>query len=77
MTKLTQKQADLFVFIKEFISGNGYPPTRTEMARHFDILPNAAQARLKALIKKGAVTYKIGVMRSTLPVKGYRVSIKQ
>ena len=76
MTKLTQKQADLFVFIKDFISENGYPPTRVEMADHFDIRPNAAQARMTALIKKGAVTHKIGVMRSTLPVKGFRVRIK-
>lgn len=76
MPKLTQKQADMLAYIKEFIKLNTYGPTRVEMAEHFEIHPNAAQDRVKALIRKGALRQDIGRMRSTIPVKGFRVFIK-
>lgn len=76
MPKLTQKQADMFYYIKDYINENGYPPSRVEMARNFGINPNAAQARIEGLIKKGAVRHKAGVLRSTVPIKGFRVRIK-
>ena len=76
MSKLTQKQADTFNFIKSFIKDNGYGPTRVDIAGNFDINPNAAQQRVEGLIRKGAVTHIRGVMRSLVPVKGYRVKVK-
>lgn len=76
MTALTEKQAEVFEFIKDFITINRYSPTRMEIAEAFNIQPNAAQARLVGLIKKGAVTTARGKMRSIVPVKGYRVRIK-
>ena len=76
MTKaLTKKQADTLAFIKDFIKANGYGPTRVDIADNFGVKPNAAQARVEGLIRKGAVTHKKGVMRSLLPVKGFRVRI--
>ena len=77
MTLLTEIQADTFYFIREFIEENGYSPTRAEIAEHYDITGNAAQQRVEALIRKGAVTHKYGVMRSLRPTKGYRVSIEK
>lgn len=76
MPLLTQKQADILGFIKEFISNKGFSPTRVEMADAFKIQPNAAQGRVEALIRKGAVTQELGKMRSIIPVKGFRVRIK-
>jgi len=76
MTALTEKQAEVFEFIKDFISINHFSPTRMEIAEAFSIQPNAAQARLVGLIKKGAVTTAAGKMRSIVPVKGYRVRVK-
>ena len=76
MTALTEKQADAYMFIKDFIAANKYPPTRSEIAEAFDIQPTAAQARLEALIKKGAVTVVAKKGRSIVPVKGYRMKVK-
>ena len=76
MSKLTQKQADTFYYIREFIKVNGFGPTRTDIAEHFDIYPNAAQSRVEALVRKDAVTHIKGVMRSLMPTKGYRVRVK-
>ncbi len=76
MEPLTEKQAEVFEFIKDFITINHYPPTRQEIAEAFDIQPNAAQARLTGLVKKGAVTVVPRKMRSIVPVKGFRVRIK-
>ena len=75
MTALTEKQAEVFEFIKDVITLNRYSPTRMEIAEAFNIQPNAAQARLVGLIKKGAVTTARGKMRSIVPVKGFRVRI--
>ena len=76
MQELTQKQADVLDYIKDFIVVNKYSPTRSEIAEAFDIQPNAAQSRVVGLIKKGAITYAAGKMRSIVPVKGFRVRVK-
>ena len=73
---LTQIQADTLEYIKDYVTINNYSPTRAEIAEAFDINPNAVQARVAALIKKGAVSHKTGVMRSTFPIKGFKVVIK-
>lgn len=75
MAELTEKQAEVFYFIKDFIETEGYPPSRAEMACEFEISQNAIQLRVKALVKKGALTFKQGKQRSTLPVKGFRVRV--
>lgn len=74
---LTQIQADTLSFIKGFIKDNKFPPTRVEISEAFEILPNAAQSRVEALIRKGALTHKVGAGRSTFPVKGFKVRIKR
>lgn len=74
---LTQIQSDTLDFIKDYIKINKFPPTRKEIAESFGIHVNAAQLRVEALIKKGAATHRPGVLRSTLPVKGFKVVIKE
>ena len=77
MAALTEKQAEVLEFIKDFIFINGFSPTRSEVAEAFNIQPNAAQVRIQGLIKKGAVTSQSGKQRSTVPVKGFRVRISR
>lgn len=77
MTELTEKQAEVLELIKKHIAVNGFPPTRAEIALVFNIQPNAVQARLAGLIKKGAVTDVPGKTRSIVPVKGFKMRIKQ
>lgn len=76
MNELTQKQADTLAFIKGFIADNSYSPSREEVGKNFGIFPNAAQLRISALIKKGALTEAKGIFRSIAPVKGFRVRVK-
>ena len=73
---LTQIQADTLNYIKDYVKINNFSPTRAEIAEAFDINPNAAQARVLGLIRKGAVTQTEGVMRSTFPIKGFKVVIR-
>ena len=39
--KLTDRQKEIFTFIKKYIKKNSYPPSRREIADHFEIQPNA------------------------------------
>ena len=64
MRKLTDRQIEILEFIKEHIDDYGYPPTSVEIGENFGIYPNAAWEHVKALNKKGAVTYQPGKMRS-------------
>ena len=76
MIKLTEKQAEVLEYIKDYIVINKFPPTRSEIAEAFEVGANAIQDRIDGLIKKGAVTQQHGKQRSTVPVKGFRVRIK-
>ena len=54
--KLTDRQRDVYKFIREKIRGRGYGPTVREIAAHFGILsPNGVVCHLKALEKKGLI----------------------
>ena len=74
--KLTQKQADVLAFIKVFIKEVEFSPNATDIAHHFDFYPNAAWCHIKALEKKGALTYERGQQRTIRPVKGFKVEVK-
>ena len=76
MKALTQKQAAVLAYIKEFIVEFKFSPTRSEIGDHFKIRPNAAQVRVEGLLRKGAVTHVKGKSRSTYPVEGFVVTIK-
>jgi repressor LexA len=51
--ELTDRQKEIFDFVKAFIRERGYPPSVREIGKHFDIYPRAVFDHLKALEKKG------------------------
>src|SRR5437899_5654533 len=61
---LTPRQAEILALIREHIDETGFPPTRAEIAAAFGFLsPNAAEAHLRALEKKGAIEIVAGTSR--------------
>ena len=70
MKNLTTRQSEIFEFIKKEIEFNGYPPTRSEIAKVFGFKsPNAAEDHLKALKKKGVLNIVSGASRGISIVK--------
>lgn len=56
MDSLTQRQQDVFEFIRDKIKNRGYGPTVREIGENFDISsPNGVMCHLKALEKKGLI----------------------
>ena len=56
MTKdLTERQDEIFSFIKEAIRESGYPPTVREIGERFNITVKGAYDHLKAIEKKGFI----------------------
>jgi repressor LexA len=51
--ELTERQKEIFNFIKTFIKTRGYPPSVREIGEHFQIYPRAVFDHLKALERKG------------------------
>src|SRR4051812_48484403 len=64
MKPLTSQQQKILDFIREALDGSGFPPTRAEIARALNFRsPNAAEAHLRALEKKGAIEILRGAAR--------------
>ena len=62
--KLTSRQREVLNFISEFIEKHRFPPTRSELSKHFGFKsPNAAEAHLRALEKKAVIGIERGVSR--------------
>lgn len=56
LTSLTERQREIYDFIKEKIESRGYGPTVREIGAAFDIRsPNGVMCHLKALVKKGLI----------------------
>ncbi len=71
MQKLTRRQDEILTFIRDCIRRQGYPPTRNEIALRFGFRsPNAAEAHLRALDRKGAIRLESGVSRGIRVVGG-------
>jgi repressor LexA len=61
---LTSRQKQILIFISEFIDKHKYPPTRSELSKHFGFRsPNAAEAHLRALEKKAVIGIERGAAR--------------
>ncbi|NBO90784.1 MAG: transcriptional repressor LexA [Planctomycetia bacterium] len=59
LSTLTQKQREIYDYIKEHIEANGYPPTVRDIGKAFQIeSPNGVMCHLNALVKKGAIIRK-------------------
>lgn len=55
--ELTQRQQDIYRFLKDKIMNRGYGPTVREIGNHFGIRsPNGVMCHLRALEKKGLIT---------------------
>lgn len=63
MIKLTTTQFETLEFIRHFQKEKGFPPSRSEIAQHFKIAQNAANDRVIALEKKGALAIIPGIAR--------------
>ena len=62
---LTERQRDVFEFLREMIVSHGYGPTVREIGQHFKInSPNGVMSHLKALEKKGLISRKPGMSRA-------------
>ncbi len=58
-SQLTERQKEIYDFIREQIMEKGYPPTVRDIGENFDIKsPNGVMCHLKALEKKGLITRK-------------------
>jgi repressor LexA len=57
LASLTERQREIYNFIKEKIESRGYGPTVREIGAAFDIRsPNGVMCHLKALVKKGLIS---------------------
>ncbi len=62
--RLTPRQREILRFISEFIEKHKFPPTRSELSRHFGFRsPNAAESHLRALEKKAVIGIERGLSR--------------
>src|SRR5262249_44792837 len=63
--QLTERQRDVYEFIRDKIRGRGYGPTVGEIADHSEISsPNGVMAHLKALEKKGLIPREPNMSRA-------------
>jgi len=61
---LTPRQQEILDFIRNSLDERGAPPTRLEICQAFGFAsPNAAEAHLRALARKGAITMEAGSAR--------------
>lgn len=70
--KLTSRQKEILDYISDTLNTHGFPPTRAEIATQFQFKsPNASEAHLRALARKGAIELLNGTSR------GIRVKMEQ
>lgn len=61
---LTERQQEVYNFLKRFLETEGVPPTRAEISRELGFRsPNAAEEHLRALARKGAIEMMSGMSR--------------
>ena len=62
--KLTDRQQEILIFIQQFTSENGFPPTLREIGKHFQISSTFGVKRhLEALVKKGHINIESNASR--------------
>lgn len=67
LDKLTERQREVYEFIREKIRARGYGPTVREIGAHFEISsPNGVMCHLKALEKKGLINREPNMSRAIM-----------
>jgi len=61
---LTDRQAAVLQFLRDYISERGYSPSVRDVAAWFGISPHGAERHLQALEQKGAIDRTARVARS-------------
>jgi len=69
LKKMTEKQQNIFDFIKSVIRDSGYPPTVSEIGDKFGITVKGAYDHLKAIEKKGYIRTEQNKSRAIVIVK--------
>ena len=65
LAQLTERQKDVYEFIRDKIRNRGYGPTVREIGDHFGISsPNGVMCHLKALEKKGLISREPNMSRA-------------
>ena len=64
MRAITERQAQVLIFIENYIQHNHYSPTVMEVGAHFKITPRAAYDPVIALKNKGCITCEVGKCRT-------------
>ncbi len=65
MQSLTERQREIYDFVRDKIVGRGYGPTVRDIGAHFGIRsPNGVMCHLKALEKKGLIAREPGKSRA-------------
>src|SRR3954463_9938712 len=64
-SQLTERQREIYEFIRSKIEARGYGPTVREIGEHFGIKsPNGVMCHLKALEKKGVIKREANAARA-------------
>jgi repressor LexA len=67
LEKLTERQREVYEFIRERIRSRGYGPTVREIGQNFNISsPNGVMCHLKALEKKGLINREPNMSRAIM-----------
>ena len=65
LDNLTERQREIYIFIRSKIQGRGYGPTVREIGNQFEIKsPNGVMCHLKALQKKGLIHREANMSRA-------------
>jgi len=75
MRQITERQAQILIFIENFIERNSYSPTVREIADHFKMSPKGAHDHILALIKKGCITSNANKSR-TIRIKAKKQGVE-
>ena len=70
--RLTDRQQNVFRYVRGYIEGNGYPPTFIEIAQRFDFTVNAALYYLRVLERKGYIRRTLNTPRGLRLVESNR-----
>lgn len=69
-TDLTPRQQEVYDFIDGYINVHSYGPTRREISHHLKINLNAVMGHLRALRRKGRITWEEHQSRTIRVVRG-------